>query len=345
VDLSGTFTTVPEKLQRVLIRYPDVDSAKAALTADEIDTFYVLQPDYLTTGAVTQHIPSLSISLFNNEPIEQLLYQTLAAETPPEVLRRLSNPADFQEFNLERSTETAQDESADFALVYLFTILFIVALFATNAYLMQSIIEEKETRLIEILISSVTPLQLMTGKILALGIIGIFQIVVWMGYALLQFRLIGNMEAFSSLAALAQISVPAHLLAIMLVYFIFGDLIFAAVFAAVGALSNSVREGPQYAIIVLMPMILPFYAFSVFIETPNGTLPTILSIVPLTSPISMMMRLTITDVPASELLVSIGLLALFAMFMMWLSGRLFRVQSLLSGKVPKLRELWYIVRG
>lgn len=345
VDASGLFAEVPEALQEMLIPYPDEAAARAAMQSGEVDVFYIISPDYLESGDVTLHLPSFSLSLLNNGPIEQLVYRTLAADAKPELLRRLSDPVTIVPYNLQRDGDAAQDEDADFLMIYVFTIVFLMALFLTNTYLMQTVIEEKENKLIEILVTTVTPTQLLAGKILAMSLLGIAQILVWVGALLLALRLVVNLEAFSTVTVLLNIRVQTDMLPLMLVYFILGYLLFAAVYAGVGALAGSLRESSQYVALVTIIAVLPFYFFTLFVQTPNAPIAVGLSLFPITAPIAMMMRLNITTVPPLEVATSLGLLVIFVIILMWVAGRLFRVQTLLSGKFPSLRDIPKLIRG
>jgi ABC-2 type transport system permease protein len=347
VDLSGEFPAVPETLANVLISYPDEAAARTALNAREIDTFYVIHDDYLQTGDITQHVPGLTISLFTPAPIEQLAYSKFLPNADVATLRRLQQPAEFQEFNLERekSAGAAQNEDADFLMVYVFTFTFLLGLLITNSYLMQSVIEEKENRLIEILITSVRPGELLAGKILALSCLGILQIIVWAGGLILALNAALSLPAFESMTVLNDIQIPLDRLPIMLAYFILGYLFFAAKYGAIGAISNSIREGPSYAAFLTVPAVVPFWFFPMFIATPDAPLPVILSIFPITAPIAMMIRLSVTAVPAIQIIISLAVLALSVAGAMWAAGRIFRVQTLLAGKTPKLRDIPKLLRG
>lgn len=346
VDLSGQFGELDEQSAEVLKPFSDETTAQAALAEGEIDTYYVIEADYLETRAVRQVMPELSFNLLTGAPIEQIIFSTLAKEISPSTLLRLRFPANFQEVNLERSLPdgAVQNQDADILLVYVFSIVFLLALFLTNGYLLQSVIEEKETRLIEIMISTIRPTQLLSGKILAFGVLGLLQVVIWGAALILLVRVSTSLSAFAT-TAIPSVTIPIEMMPIMLLYFVLGYLLFAAAYGAVGALSNSMREGPQYAVIFTLPAALPYYFFTIFVETPNGPLPTIFSLFPLTAPISMMMRLTVSNVPLLELLLSLALLAATVVLMIWLAGRLFRVQTLLSGQVPKLRDIPKLLRG
>jgi ABC-2 type transport system permease protein len=346
VDMSGQFTD-PGSMDRILTRYDDESSAQAAMTAGEIDVYYVIAADYLETGDVKLVLPKFNLNLTSATPIRQLVLNNLASEVQDEDLfNRLLNPSNINEVNLQRdaSGQTESDFGTDFAVVYIFSIALMLSVFLTNGYMMQTVIEEKETRLIEILVSTMRPTQLLAGKIFALGLMGLLQIVVWIGSLLLLGQLVAG-DAGSPLAALGMISIGADKIFVLLLYFIFGYLFFAAAYGMVGAISSSMQEGPQFAVIFTLPAYLPLYFLSVFIETPDAPLPTILSFIPITAPLSMVVRVTLMNVPVWQIALSLGLLIITDVFMIWLAGRMFRVQTLLSGQVPKWRDLPRLLRG
>jgi ABC-2 type transport system permease protein len=345
VDTGNVFPTISDALQRVIIRYPDVDSANAALSAGDIDVFYDISPDYLTTQEVTLHLPSVNVSLINTQPIQQLFYTTLAGDLNPELLRRLRATTTIEQFNVTMNENQVNDEEANFVLLYAFVMIFMLTVFTTNGYLIQSVIEEKENRVIEILVTTIRPGELLAGKILGNGFTGIIQVVVWAGAFILGLELAGALPGLQTIAVIANIRIPYEQLPLMFVYFLLGYLLFAGVFAAIGAISNSMREGPGYAAMFTLPSVIPFYLFGVFTTTPNATAPVVLSMIPITAPISMLMRLSVTSVPLVEILASIGILGLSVVGMMWAAGRIFRVQSLLSGQMPKLREIPKLIFG
>ncbi len=348
VDLSGHFAQIPDKLQANIVKYPTEEAATAALTAKEIDVFYIVQADYLETGAVVQHSPRFSMNLMGDNaetPVQALVYNTFAPNADVDLLRRLQDPLNkAQESNLQKSSQPKTD-GADSAILIAFSLVFITTILMTNGYLMQSIIEEKESRLIEILITSVRPTALLTGKILAYGTLGLVQMIVWATYAFIFARLSSASSAFSAMQFLLSVNIPLQLLPIMLVYFILGYLLMAAIYGGIGAISNSSREGPQYAAVFTILLFLPYYAFTVFAEAPNSTIPVVMSMFPMTAPLAMLMRLVIAPVSPLEIMLSLGILALSVLGMLWLAGRLFRMQSLLAGKTPRLRDLPAIIRG
>ncbi len=346
VDLTGQFADAGELSDR-LIYYPDETVARAAMDAGDVDGYYIIQADYLETGDITHVIPRFSINQVDSDLIRQLVLKKLAVNVNPDLFSRLVSPVTNQHvINLQRdaSGQTESNFGTDFAVVYIFAIALMLSVFMTNGYLMQTVIEEKETRLIEILISSMRPTQLLAGKILALGLMGLIQIVVWIGALFLLGKLVAG-DPSSPLAALATVSLDPGEIVVLLLYFVFGYLFFAAAYGMVGALSNSMQEGPQYAVFFTLPAAIPFYFLALFISSPDAALPTILSLIPITAPLSMVMRVTLTTVPLWQIAVSLALLMVVDVFMIWAAGRMFRVQILLAGQLPKLRDIPRLLRG
>ncbi|MCC6616342.1 MAG: ABC transporter permease [Anaerolineae bacterium] len=349
IDETGLFSN-PGELRGLFTRYDDEAAADAALAAGDIDTYYLIPADYLESGDVTQVMSRLSINMVNSDAIEQLLRSSLAQDVDPQIYQRLSNGTNLREIDVGRNTSVSSDEAFDtrFIFVYVFGLILLGSLFMTNGYLLQSVIEEKESRLIEILISTVRPFDLLTGKILAFGILGLLQVSIWTGTFVFLGWLSGR-EALQSflpvLQTLANLTIPYNLLPLLLLYFILGYAFFAGLYGIVGAISNSMREGPQYAIVFTLPAVLPFYFISIFATTPNDPLPLVLSLFPLTAPLGMAMRLVVTDVPFWQVALSLGLLAISVLGSLWLASRMFRVNTLLAGRLPRLRDLPRLVRG
>ena len=347
VDLSGEFPEPGEFAADVLTLYVDEEAAQAALEAGEIEVFYIIAEDYLETGEVLLVAPNFSIVPIMNGSvlIESLMYSQWIDEVELNILLRLRQPSFIEEVEFAQSEDgEVHDEGADFAILYGFSLIFLIALSATNGYLMQSVIEEKESRLIEILISSVRPSQLLSGKILAFAVLGIFQVCMFIVTGIILAHLAAGTSSLAD-TAVGNLVIPYEKLPLLLTYFVLGYLFFAAGFGAVGALANSISEGPNLTLIFVIPAIIPFYFMSLFLQDPNSTIPVLFSLFPITAPIAMTMRLSITSVPLLEIAISIILLVIVDLGMLWLAGRLFRMQTLLSGKAPKLRDIPKLIRG
>lgn len=341
IDYSGLFPQVGVLASDVMIRYEDEASARVALDADEIDAYYIIPTDYAETGNIQSVLPSFSLSSFTSTPMRMLFFSQIGENVSQENLTLLAVAPNFQVTQLQNETDAkVVNEDNNNTAVNIFAILFVFALFGTNGYLMQTVIEEKETRLIEILLSSLTPFSLLTGKILALGVLGLFQLVVYIATMLIGVVLFGGDLAFMS-----ALNLSVGTIVILVIYFLLGYLFFAAMFGAVGALSTSITEGPALATVFILPAMIPLILSSIFAQEPNGSLATFLSLFPLTSPMAMIMRTSITDVPIGELLLSIGILAIAVAGMLWFAARLFREHTLLAGAGFKVRDIPRLVFG
>lgn len=344
VDQTGAFPEPAAEVADMLIPFDSEEAARAAIREGRIDAFYVLPADYLETGELRMYIERFAVSqLMTAEvPLYNLIYGKAIQQMDPQVLLRIVNPANIQETTIQPDTGDGMVQTeGQFWVVYVFAIVFVFALFGTNGYLMQSVIEEKESRLVEILLSSVPPGQLLRGKVLAMGLLGLVQVGVWFATIFVVARLAASStELASTTGWLAEMDISLEVVPLLVIYFILGYLMFAAVFSAVGALSTSMQEGPSLATFFTLPAMVPFFALNAFATNPNGTVPVILSIFPLTAPMGMIMRFSMTtNVPAWQVIVSIAVLILTVIGMMALAGRLFRVNTLLVGQVPKMREI------
>lgn len=345
VDLSGQMGDVD--IDQVTYVATE-EEAIARLHAGEFDTIYVIPADFAESGKARQIIPIISLEGISISPLQSLAVLQLRNELDAAVIDRIRQPSVVTQINLtelENGGRRAQSdlsveerENADFAVIYISAMLFILTIFTGSGYLMQSVIEEKETRIIEVLITSVRASQLLAGKVLAQAVMALLQVAVWIGFGVILLMLQGDFLR-QNLTFLAGIVIPVESLPILLVYFILGYFMFAAFFGMVGALSNSASEGPQLSVIVVLPALIPLFTSPTFLTDPNGIVPVICSLFPITAPLGMPMRLLLTNVPFFEVALSIGLMGIALIGTYWLAGRFFRVQTLLAGRAPKLREI------
>ncbi len=341
VDYSGLFPS-PGLFGATLIRYPDEESALAAMQAGEIDSVFVIAPDYLETGKVTRYINSVSLnSMQGDNFFYAFLMDRLLQGVDRDLALRLRSDVTIVEHQVAASGEAAvaRSEDSSFLLVYVFALLLAISVFFAGGYLLNSVIQEKESRMMEIILSSVRPLPLLTGKVLASGLLGLIQIVIWAIAAVYGMTRLGAV-----VPSLADLAVAPETLVWVVLYFVGGYLLFAGGYAAVGALAPSMREGPQMAVVFTLPAMLPYYFLAIFVSTPNATLPLVLSLFPITAPVGMVMRMMVTAVPLWQLVLSLALLLLAAGGAIWLAARLFRVQILLAGHMPRWRDIPQLVR-
>jgi ABC-2 type transport system permease protein len=345
VDLSGT---IEKSSNERLVLYPSEDAAKQALHDATISYYYLIAPDYIKTGAVSMHFERVSLTSVDNRSLRRLMIEGLASKQPetvdPNLIKRLQFAPSITPNSVSEQGETQQRGSfnTNFAVVYIFALALLFTAFTTSGYLMQSVVEEKETRMVEVILSSVRPRDLLTGKVLALSVLGLLQMVLWFGAVLFILQQLTSRSVAGAIP-LVGFSLTNNQIVVLIVYFILGYLYFAAAYAAIGALASNMREGPQLAAIVTLPAAVPMWATSLFAVAPDSPPAVILSMFPLTSPLAMVMRATLTEIPLIQFIISAALLAATVVLIMWLAGRIFRVNVLLSGQMPKFRDLWRLV--
>lgn len=326
-----------------LLRYTSEEQATRAVDDGLISAYYVLADDYLETGHVDLVSENLSLTVIEESDLFEayVLNSFLIDEDLVPIFIRLQNPANLTENRIQSDGQTeTRDVNTDFWLAYVFALALFVATLSASGYLMQSVIEERETRMIEILMSSVKPLQLLTGKTLALGLLGFFQIALWLGTATFVMT-----QVAKEFVDLSQFEVPPDVLVISIFYFIGGYLMIGSGFAAIGAISNNMREGPQLATIITLPSVVPLWVMTLIVTEPNSKLAVILSLFPLTAPMTMVMRASIIHIPLLELVASIILMIGAIVVMLWGAARLFRINNLLAGNPPKLRDIPRLLFG
>lgn len=342
VDQSRLLQPDPVEYAEEFIAFEDETTARAALVSDEIGSYFVLGEDYLETGKVTVYGKGGGFSTFvaaDEGNLREFLTASLLAGRLDEALRaRAVHPMELETVTLnEQGTVSTEDPFSilgDFVLPYIFAILFVITIFTTSGFLLQSVSEEKEGRIIEILLSSINSTQLLAGKILGLGALGLIQILIWIGAGA---ALLGMAVTLFSLAG-ADLLEPVTV-ALGVVYFVLGYLLFATLMAVAGSMGTTQRESQQIASIFSLAAALPWMTMGIVFTNPHAPLAVILSLFPLTSPVMMLLRLGISDVPATEIGASVGLLLLGIAFSLWAGAKVFRTGLLMYGKRPSLKDL------
>jgi ABC-2 type transport system permease protein len=222
-----------------------------------------------------------------------------------------------------------------FMAPFILAFVFLMAVNTTSQFLMSSVVEEKENRMMEILLTSCTPLQMLWGKVLGLGLLGLTQVGLWLGAG----ALIISGQSEGVMDFLSGVRFTPDIIILGLLYLVLGYFFFSGVMAGVGASVTAEREGQQFAGFFTILTILPMALLITFMEDPNGPLPVFFSIFPLTSPVGMLMRMPMTTVPVWEIIVSVALLAVTVVATVWLAARVFRLGLLMYGKRLTAREI------
>lgn len=205
--------------------------------------------------------------------------------------------------------------------------------------------EEKRDRIVEILMSSVRPRSIMAGKVFGIGAAGLLQITIWAGFAALAFAFGGELVGRLGVPAPRLPDVPLWVWGIFLVWFLVGFLLYASLYAAVGAISTSETEVQQLQFPVMLPLMIGFFMIFAVFSDPNGTVAVSGSLIPFTSPIVMPIRDAVTGVPPLELAGSFAILVVTCGLLLWLGGLIYRVSILATGSRPSPRQLWRWMRA
>ncbi|MCJ7522819.1 MAG: ABC transporter permease [Dehalococcoidia bacterium] len=344
VDEVGKFGEYTSQGDVTLIQYPNEDEAKAALLKDEIQEYIVIPTDYLFSGSITRYILKSEMEVPGKVWVsieDFLLSNLLAGEISPELLQRAKLPMGLNTLQLDESGEIAvtQDEISKYVLPIVFGILFVFAIFFSSGFLLQSVSEEKENRVIEIVLSSLSARQLLAGKILGLGAAGLFQVAVWF----IAVKVFAD-AASVNIPALSELSVTTSFLLFGMVYFLLGYLLFAAIYASVGSIGSTARESQGMSGILVMPAFLPLWLNYFITSNPESIFAKVLTFFPLTAPVTAMMRLSRDSISPWEIGLSLVILAGSVVLATWAAAKIFRVFLLMYGKRPALREIVRYVR-
>ena len=339
---------------RVAARPGVEDSLTQEVGAKRLEGFLLLSDAVLETGAAEYRASNVS-SFQTIAELEQTLRQlTLARRLEqqgvnPEVVAQARVSIALATRKIARGRLTEQTTGQSFTLAYFMGILLYMAIALFGAGVLGSVLEEKTTRVVEVLVSSLRPFQLMMGKVLGVALVSILQFAIWGVSAKLLLALRGAWTAANPDLAAAQtgddmpFQLPAVSLetaGIFLAFFLGGFLLYSAMFAAVGAMSNNETEARQAQQPVMVMLILAFLAMFTMLNDPDSTLAIVLSLVPFTSPIAFPVRWAAGNVAPLDVAGSLVLLGAGVVGVTWVAARIYRVGILMTGKRPTPRELW-----
>ena len=326
--------------------FATVEAANKALVDGDVAEYIYISPDYVQNAVVARFTVSRELETPGDryDAIRNfVLRNLLGPETEPSVIDRAVYPLNLSNVVIDPATGLPADTQGGFSqfiLPYIFSILLIMSIFTSSGYLLQGLAEEKENRVMEILLSSVSSRELITGKVLGLGAAGLLQMAVWLVSA----RFLADMASANFSDILGSIEVSVTFVLLGLAYFILGYLMFAVIMAAAGSIGSNARESQQMATVFTLLAVSPMWFMVFLIENPNHIVSVILTLFPLTAPITTIVRIGITDVPAWQIAASMGLMALTIVGLLLLAAKIFRTFLLMYGKTPKLGEMIRMIR-
>lgn len=342
LDEAGGFTDHTGDFGRItLVPYAEQDEATRDMLAGDIKEYFVIPADYLQRGMVLRYHTEKELEMSGETyaAIRAFLQENLLeGQTSQEIVERIKNPLGVQSVRLDETGEPAADQGGfgAFILPMAFGFLLIITIMSSSGYLLQGLGEEKESRVMEILLSSVSTQQLLIGKVIGLGGAGLVQIIFWLLSALFMVQL-----ASSTIGGFfTSIQIPDNVILLGIVYFILGYLFFSVIMAGIGAITTNTREGSQYTVAIIMPAILPFYVAIIFLrDHPDHIIGTIMTIFPVTAPMSVFVRMGMSEIAPWEIAASISILILSIVGGLWLAAKTFQAFLLMYGKTPSFKEI------
>lgn len=334
VDPGGLIQVVPDDLPDArLVPYGDEAAAQAALAAGAIDAYYLIPAGYLASGELTyvcREYQPLSDAALDHRPIEWTLLVNLVGGDEA-AADAMANPL-LVEWQQVAPAGAALPAGADESWIVellptLMALLLYMAIILPSSTLVMAVTDEKKNRVMEVLLSSVSPGQLVGGKIVALGLLGLLQTGLWVGVLWTVVHLGG--ETFQIPPGF---TIPSGLLVWCLVYSLLGYGMYGAQMAGLGALVRDIKDSRGATFVILIPLVAVYMFLVVIVERPDSPIAIALSLFPLTAPVGMIARMVATAVPLWQAVLAAALQLLTSVLIVRAVARLFRAQTLLSGQ-------------
>lgn len=272
------------------------------------------------------------------------------AGVDPAVVTAALVPTDLSTTKVDDGKTTGESGEASFFLAYAMGFVLYLAILLYGQQTATSVVEEKTSRIMEVIASSLRPFQMLMGKILGVGAAGLLQLAIWGGTVFL----LGSQRGFiaslfgvdpAAVQAMQMPNFPPDLLIIFLLYFALGFLLYGALFAAIGSIVNSVQEVQQFATPVTILVVFGFFGIFAVIKDPSAGLGVTMSYIPFFAPFVMPVRWSMTTVPVVQLVISLTLMLVGLAAVAWFAGRIYRTGILMYGKKPSFREVFRWLRA
>jgi len=342
VDHSGLIRTITTDLKGKLVAYADEADAGKALQAREIAAYYIIPEDYVESGRFTYVHPDFT----GFEPKGQswvmrwtLLVNLLDGDT--KLASEVWNPMDLKVTALAAEPQREVGMGWEYWVPYATGMILYLMIIMSSSLLRSSMGNERKNQVMEVLMVSVTPRQMLTGKLVGLAVVGLLQTLVWAGagYAMLSLgdQIVNLPVGFE---------LPFSLVVWAAVYFVLGYAVYASLLGGLGALTGPNQMGTSTAdFVIIWPLVIPIFFMVLLINNPHGTLAVVLSLIPLTAPVAMMTRLAAGGVPLWQPLLGTALMAATALLAMRAVARVFRAQMLLSGQTFSAKRYFTVLLG
>jgi ABC-2 type transport system permease protein len=330
-----------EILREEIVSQEQLDARRQALSqrvADkQLDGYLILPPDALRQEEIRFYAKNAT-GFSNRSRLEGALRNAISDRRialeglDAERIHNLTRSVDLTVVNARGESEVGR---VMLALILMMFIYITVLLYGVTV--MRGVMEEKQSRIVEVLLASVSPFDLMLGKVIGIALVGLTQYAVWAVSGL----------ALSAVAAGGAIAVagfdmpkiPVSLMIFFITYYLLGYFLYAALYAAIGAMVSSEDDGQQFVLPVTMTFAMSFILSTLALQNPNGLAITILSLIPFFGPSLMFLRIALGAAPAWQIATSIILFVVTIIAVTWIAARIYRVGVLMYGKRPTLPEV------
>ncbi|MCG6962172.1 MAG: ABC transporter permease [Acidobacteria bacterium] len=318
------------------------ERVKNAVQAQKYDGMLVLpatlpgsgQPEYLAPNVAAFKLLSVLERSVNNAVVAARL---TGAGLDPSQVRELTKRVGLKTLKLGTKGEETRDQGQGFLLSYAFMLIIYMSVLMYGLYVMRGVLEEKTNRIVEVVIATVKPFELMLGKILGIGAVGLTQFLIW-GIAMMVVTAPGAAAAVG-LSGMQMPSFPPLLMIFFVVYFVLGFLLFGTLYAGIGAAFDTEQEAQNFQFVIMTPLIASLLLMVQVINQPDSALSVVLSLIPFFTPMLMFLRMTLVQVPALQLAASVILMVATILGAAWVVGKIYRVGILMHGSKPKMKDL------
>ncbi len=320
-------------------------SGRGTRRAAPLDGVLVIPSDaFENPGATVSYYSRSSADFVTYERLGRIVNRAvsrqrlLARGIDPKEIDRLLRSLRVESIQLSKSGEQKKGGELSFLAGFIFVALLMIPMLIYGQEIMRGIVQEKTDRVVEILISSMSPMQLLSGKVLGLAAVGLTQVGIWMAMGGAAAAFAGGMAAMAGTNFLQFFDL--RVIPLFFVFYLLGYLIYVCIYAVGGAISNSEKEAQQVLGPLMLFIMLPWFLAMPILQNPESRLAIFLSLIPIFTPITMFMRIVVSEPAAWQIVLSVvlSLATIYGMF--WATAKIFRVGILSYGKRPTIPELW-----
>jgi ABC-2 type transport system permease protein len=285
------------------------------------------------------NVSDFSIGSLRQSISSAISEQRVLRHTSPELIGTLMKdltPVEMTTFKVGAGGETRAGGSGDFFVAFGLLLFMYMTTLIYGLFVMRGVIEEKQSRIVEVIVSSVKPMQMMLGKVIGIGLMGLTQIGIW-ALTLVVISVFG--VSFFAARGIPIPSISINVVIYFVVFFLLGYFLYATLYALVGSIVSTEEEAQQAQLPVTLLVIVPMMIFGMILSNPNSSSSIALSMVPFFAPTLMMLRIAVVNLPFWQIGLSIVIMLATTLFFIWVAARIYRVGILMYGKKPSIAEL------